>query len=131
MRADRLAGDLCGAHSARARWSGAEDRVSWQWRVVMAETDSGPTVLRILLGSQLRRLREAKSVSREDAGYTIRASSSKISRMELGRVGFKERDVADLLTLYGIADGEERVALLSLASKANAPGWWHKYGDVL
>src|SRR2546429_6231343 len=32
---------------------------------------------------------------------------SKISRMELGRVGFKERDVADLLTLYGVADHGE------------------------
>jgi transcriptional regulator with XRE-family HTH domain len=92
---------------------------------------SGPTVLRILLGSQLRRLREDKGVTREDAGYTIRASGSKISRIELGRVGFKERDVADLLTLYGIVDEEERSVLLALAREANAPGWWHKYTDVL
>jgi transcriptional regulator with XRE-family HTH domain len=91
----------------------------------------GPTVLRILLGSQLRRLREAKGVSREDAGWEIRASESKISRMELGRVGFKERDVADLLTLYGVADEQERAALLSLAREANNPGWWHRYGDIL
>jgi hypothetical protein len=91
----------------------------------------GPTVLRILLGAQLRKLREAKGVSREDAAWEIRASESKISRMELGRVGFKERDVADLLTLYGVADEEERKALLALARNANMPGWWHKYGDVL
>ena len=100
-----------------------------------AQTDgglaSGPTVLRILLGSQLRKLREAKGVSRENAGWEIRASESKISRMELGRVGFKERDVADLLTLYGVADTEDRAALLALARQANNPGWWHRYGDVL
>jgi hypothetical protein len=88
-------------------------------------------VLRILLGAQLRRLREAKGVTRESAGWEIRASESKISRMELGRVGFKERDVADLLSLYGVRDEEERTALLALARDANVPGWWHKYGDVL
>jgi len=85
----------------------------------------------MLLGVQLRRLREAKGVSREKAGWEIRASESKISRMELGRVGFKERDVADLLTLYGVVDDDQRAALLSLARQANTPGWWHVYGDLL
>lgn len=92
---------------------------------------SGSTVRRILLGSQLRRLREAKGVTRLDAGYVIRASESKISRLELGRVSFKERDVADLLTLYGVGDRTEREALLQLAREANTPGWWHRYNDVL
>ena len=62
----------------------------------------GPTVLRMLLGAHLRRLREAQGVTREEAGWEIRASESKISRMELGRVSFKERDIADLLTLYEV-----------------------------
>jgi hypothetical protein len=92
---------------------------------------TGPTVLRMLLGAQLRRLREGRGITREGAGYEIRASESKISRMELGRVGFKERDVADLLTLYGVTDHAEREALLKLARDANNPGWWHRYGDVL
>jgi hypothetical protein len=92
---------------------------------------AGPTALRILLGAHLRRLREAQGVSREDAGWEIRASESKISRMELGRVSFKERDIADLLTLYGVDDEEERERLLALARQANTPGWWHRYGDVL
>jgi hypothetical protein len=92
---------------------------------------SGPTVLRMLLGAHLRNLREAQGISREDAGWEIRASESKISRMELGRVSFKERDVADLLTLYRVNDDEERNRLLVLAREANTPGWWHRYGDVL
>jgi hypothetical protein len=91
----------------------------------------GPTVLRILLGSQLRKLREANGVTREAAGWEIRASESKISRMELGRVGFKERDVADLLTLYGVNDKTEREALLALARQANTQGWWQRFSDVL
>ena len=90
-----------------------------------------PTVLRMVLGGQLRRLRERRGISREKAGWEIRSSESKISRMELGRVGFKERDVADLLTLYGVADAEEREALVTLARQANQPNWWNRYGDVL
>ena len=73
----------------------------------------GPTVLRLLLGSQLRRLREEAGVTPEQAAYEIRASRSKISRMEHGRVGFKRRDVADLLALYGVGDEQIRDRLLS------------------
>jgi len=88
-------------------------------------------VLRILLGAYLRRLREARRISLEEAGDVIRGSSSKISRLETGRVGFKDRDIADLLTLYGVTDEKERQALRDLAIRASSPGWWHDYGDVL
>jgi hypothetical protein len=91
----------------------------------------GPTVPRMMLGSQLHRLREAAGVTTDRAGYEIRASRSKISRMENGHVSFKERDVADLLSLYGITDEQVVAGMLSLARQANAPGWWSKYGDVL
>ncbi|MFC9688810.1 helix-turn-helix domain-containing protein [Kribbella sp. NPDC056951] len=90
----------------------------------------GPTALRMMLGGHLRRLRERAGVSRTDAGWAIRASESKISRLELGRVGFKERDVEDLLSLYGVTEARERDRLLELAREANSRGWWHRYGDV-
>lgn len=95
------------------------------------DRSSGSVVRRILLGSQLRRLREEKGISRDAAGYAIRASESKISRMELGRVSFKSRDVEDLLTLYGVTDQLERDALVGLVHEANTAGWWHSYSDVL
>ncbi|MFR9732075.1 helix-turn-helix domain-containing protein [Saccharopolyspora sp. MS10] len=91
----------------------------------------GPTARRLVLGNQLRRLREASGISREDAGYEIRGSGSKISRLELGRVGFKERDVADLLTLYGVTDETERGSFLELVRQSNRPGWWHRYSDLV
>jgi transcriptional regulator with XRE-family HTH domain len=92
---------------------------------------AGPTALRIGLGGELRRRRELAGVSRERAGDALRASPAKISRLELGRVGFKERDVLDLLTLYGVLDETERAEFLALARRANAPGWWHRYSDLL
>jgi transcriptional regulator with XRE-family HTH domain len=97
----------------------------------MADAVGGPTVLRLLLGAQLRRLRESQGISAHDAAQAIRGSESKISRIELGRNAVREIDIADLLTLYGIADKAEREQLLSLASRANQPGWWHRYHDVL
>lgn len=101
-------------------------------RSLIAPPDGGgPTVLRILLGAQLRRLREARGVTLGEAGEVIRASHSKISRLETGRVSFKDRDIADLLTYYGVTDEEEREALRTLARRANAPGWWHDYSDVV
>jgi hypothetical protein len=95
------------------------------------EVSGAPTARRIVLGAQLRRLREAADISRADAGYAIRGSDSKISRMELGRVGFKERDVADLLTMYGVKDDNERAFLLDMVRKSNERGWWHRYNDLM
>ncbi|AXK33324.1 XRE family transcriptional regulator [Streptomyces armeniacus] len=92
---------------------------------------SGPTVVRIVLGARLRRLRQGRGITREDAGRAIRGSHAKISRLELGQVGFKERDLQDLLTLYGVLLPEDREEYLELARKANTPGWWHQYSDVL
>jgi hypothetical protein len=91
----------------------------------------GPTVPRMLVGIELHRYRDAVGISPEQAAYEIRASRSKISRMENGLVRFKERDVTDLLTLYGITDEQIRDRLVTLARQANTPGWWSKYGDIM
>jgi transcriptional regulator with XRE-family HTH domain len=112
------------------RWPGTLVIRGGAEEVAQAMPD-GPTVLRILLGTQLRRLREARGITAQDAAREIRASESKISRMELGRNAVREVDIADLLSLYGITDPAEREQLLSLASQANQPGWWHRYQDVL
>lgn len=100
-------------------------------RVDSGVAERGPTALRIAVGGQLRRMREQRGISREAAGEHIRGSHAKISRLELGRTGFKERDVRDLLTLYGVGDDEEREAFLGVVRKANEPGWWQRFGDLL
>src|SRR6266581_1471522 len=94
------------------------------------QAPGGPTVRRMLVGSRLRRLRIEAGISREQAGEAIRASEWKIHRLENGQVGFKERDIVDLLTLYG-ADPGEVAAVVGMALDANDTGWWHQYGDVL
>jgi hypothetical protein len=95
------------------------------------ESSAEATVLRMLLGAQLRRLRETAGISADQAGYEIRASRSKISRMETGRVGLKTRDVEDLLTLYGVTDELQRAKVTALAGRSRSPEWWAKYHDIL
>lgn len=97
----------------------------------MTDASSGPTALRILLGTQLRRLREARGLRPHEAAQAIRATDSKISRMELGRSAVREIDVVDLLTLYGVTDHAEREEILALAARSNQPGWWYRYNDLL
>jgi transcriptional regulator with XRE-family HTH domain len=96
-----------------------------------ADQSGSPTARRIMLGARLRRLREAAEISRAEAGYAIRGSESKISRLELGRVSFKVRDVTDLLTMYGVTDPEKREAFLEMVKRSNEPGWWHRYTDLV
>lgn len=96
-----------------------------------AAAERGPTVLRIALGSRLRQLREGCGITREAAGDHIRGSHAKISRLELGRTGFKERDLRDLLDRYGVTDSTTRDTYLELMRRANDPAWWQPYNDLL
>jgi transcriptional regulator with XRE-family HTH domain len=91
----------------------------------------GPTVQRMLVGAKLRRLRTDMGLTREEAAEAIRASEWKIHRLENGQVGFKERDMVDLLALYEVSDPAEVADFLTLVREANTPGWWQHYGDVL
>jgi transcriptional regulator with XRE-family HTH domain len=96
-----------------------------------AEGTYAATLPRRLLGIRLRRLREARGISARDAALAIRASESKISRIELGRNAVREVDVADLLSLYSVTDPNERDRLLTLAGQANEESWWHHYHDAI
>ncbi|MER5881187.1 helix-turn-helix transcriptional regulator [Streptomyces sp. NPDC001910] len=89
-----------------------------------------PTALRLILASQLRRMRLAASLSPILASDALRCSDSKISRLERGEVQLKERDVEDLLRLYG-AGPQERKEFLGLVRLSNEAGWWHCFEDVL
>ena len=91
----------------------------------------GPTAVRIALGAHLRRLRESRGITTAQAAEAIRATPSKISRLERGRSGARQRDVADLLSLYGVTGEAEREELLALARQSSTPGWWQQYSDIL
>lgn len=90
----------------------------------------GPTAARLRLGAQLRQLRQDTDMTRQDAAAAIRSSESKITRLELGRTGIKPRDLADLLSAYGV-DPAEQASMMALARIGNNRGWWREYGDAV
>ncbi|GGZ21742.1 XRE family transcriptional regulator [Streptomyces nitrosporeus] len=92
---------------------------------------ASPTVLRLILGAQLRRMRAEAGITPDVAAACIRCSTAKISRMETGHSPCKERDAADLLTLYGVTDPARTAEFLDLVNKAGERGWWRSYADVL
>jgi transcriptional regulator with XRE-family HTH domain len=90
-----------------------------------------PYVLRILLGLNFRRLREAKGITAEQASEVFHWPISKITRFELGHTGVKKRDITDLLALYGVTDIRERDRWLDFTQRASSPDWWQAYSDIL
>ena len=87
------------------------------------------TVRHLVLGAQLRRLREGAGITRLEVAARLSDSPSeaslmenKIGLMEYGREEFVEDDIADLLTLYGVGPGTRREWLLRIAREVNVPG---------
>jgi transcriptional regulator with XRE-family HTH domain len=99
--------------------------------VTEAQPGGGAIVRRMLVGAQLRRLRLEAGLTREQAAEAIRASAWKLHRLENGQVSFKERDIVDLLALYGVKDPGEVASFVIMAREANQPGWWQTFGDLL
>jgi transcriptional regulator with XRE-family HTH domain len=91
---------------------------------------SAPTVLRMVLGRRLRQLREQAGVSFDEAARAIEVTPLTVRRMEKAEVGLRIPYVRELLRIYGVG-AQEIDDFLAMARKANQPGWWYKYRDVL
>ncbi|MDH6521348.1 transcriptional regulator with XRE-family HTH domain [Streptomyces sp. SAI-208] len=91
---------------------------------------SAPTVLRMILGRRLQERRQDAGASLEDAAKALRVTSLTIRRLEKAEVALKPLYVEKLLETYG-ADRQEIDEFVVLAERANEPGWWHTYRDVL
>jgi transcriptional regulator with XRE-family HTH domain len=90
-----------------------------------------PLVPRLLLGRRLRDLREARGMTRAEVGRSAHLSVSKLTRIEHGRNGLRQRDLAGLLATYGVHDEAECATLVALAEQTNARPWWHPYRDAV
>lgn len=73
------------------------------------------------LAAELRRLREHAGLTGEEASERLGWSGSKLSRIELHRIGVKTADLRKLLALYGVAESH-RDELLALASESRRRG---------
>jgi transcriptional regulator with XRE-family HTH domain len=83
------------------------------------------------LGSELRKLRENAGYTIDQAAEHLECSPSRVSRIETGKSQPpKQREVRDLLELYGVGDNRARETLLQLAKEAAQPGWYNEFQDA-
>jgi len=89
-----------------------------------------PPMRRRLLGAALRKYRENLGYGLDEAARILECDRSKISRIETGQRGIRAKELRELLTEYGVPDGEQ-AALLAIAHRGRQHGWWQDYPDVL
>ncbi|GAA0544231.1 helix-turn-helix domain-containing protein [Actinomadura livida] len=83
------------------------------------------------LGSELRKLRENAGYTIEQVADHLECSPSRVSRIETGKAQPpKQREIRDLLELFGTTDARIRDTLLQLAKEAAQPGWYSEFQDV-
>lgn len=92
---------------------------------------SSPTVRRRQLAAELRRLRQNAKLTIEQVAGSLDWSPGKVSRIENARNSVNQRDTRRLLDTYGVGEGPEREALLTLARQSRERGWWQQYGDAV
>jgi transcriptional regulator with XRE-family HTH domain len=89
-----------------------------------------PSVRARQLASELRRLRDAATLTGEEAAGRLGWSPSKISRIENGQTAPSPADLRRLLDLYDVS-GTQRGRLEQLGQSAGQRGWWDAYSDTL
>ncbi|MFB9882550.1 helix-turn-helix domain-containing protein [Planobispora siamensis] len=89
-----------------------------------------PTVRRLRLGQELRRLRERRDLSGEDVATRLKWSASKVSRIENAKTMPRRSDVEALAELYEVGTALQQ-ELLELHRDAARRGWWEDYSGSL
>lgn len=91
----------------------------------------GPTVRRRRLGSELRRLREARSIKLEEVAERLGLAPSTLSRIETGKAPTRSAYLSSMLEFYGVTDPAQRQMLTEMAREGHRKGWWAVWEDVL
>ena len=91
----------------------------------------GPTIRRRRLGSDLRRLREERSLRLEEVAAELGVAPSTLSRIETGKAPTRTSYLALMLDLYGVHDAAQRRTLMDLAREGQRRGWWVGSEDLL
>jgi transcriptional regulator with XRE-family HTH domain len=87
-----------------------------------------PTVRRRRLGAQLRKIREERGLTLDEAAALLMMSKSALSRMENAQVVARAHEVDYILMAYGIGEGENlRSALVGLATGGRSRDWIRRH----
>jgi transcriptional regulator with XRE-family HTH domain len=89
--------------------------------VTLLPEQGSPTVRGRRLAGELRRLRERAGMTGDEVAQRLGWSNSKVSRIELHRIGIKQADLRMLLDLYGVKE-PHRSELQALARESRQKG---------
>jgi len=92
---------------------------------------AGPTVRRRRLGTDLRRLREQRSLRLEEVASQLGVAPSTLSRIETGKAPTRTSYLVLMLDLYGVDDPDSRRSFMDLAREGQRKGWWVGFDDLL
>jgi transcriptional regulator with XRE-family HTH domain len=92
---------------------------------------AGPTIRRRRLGTDLRRLREARSLKLEEVAAHLGVAPSTLSRIETGKAPTRTSYLSVMLDLYGIDDPAQRRLLADHAREGQRKAWWADCDDLL
>ncbi|WNI17246.1 helix-turn-helix domain-containing protein [Actinacidiphila sp. ITFR-21] len=93
---------------------------------------TGPTVRRMQLGAELRRLREKVGFTLAQAVDGLDLSTTKLYRVENGLTGLKSAaELRVLLDRYGLTDEDDIQFLAEIHRDSLNRGWWSQYRSVM
>lgn len=78
-----------------------------------------------LLGGELRRLREAAGLSREQVAKHLDCHASKVTHFENWRYAVRRPDLESLCRLFGVPERFDE--LDAIRRVGSTPGWWARY----
>jgi transcriptional regulator with XRE-family HTH domain len=82
------------------------------------------------LGAQLRKIREDRGLTLDEAADLLKLSKSALNRMENAQVIVRPHETEYLLLKYEITDDDLREALLGLASAGRSKDWVKRHGAL-
>jgi transcriptional regulator with XRE-family HTH domain len=90
-----------------------------------------PTVRLRRLAAELRGLRTAAGLTREEVSEQTNINSATLYRLETAKVRPQRRTLLALLDIYGVTDEEQRTNLIALSRQATQLGWLQAYENEL
>ncbi|MGA4730227.1 helix-turn-helix domain-containing protein [Micromonospora taraxaci] len=92
---------------------------------------TSPVIRRARLGAELRQLRRREALTLEQVCDRLGwASTSKLSRIELGQSRPDLADVLDLLDIYKVPSPAREALIVIARDAATSRGWWKTLGEM-
>lgn len=92
---------------------------------------TSPVIRRVRLGAELRQLRRREALTLEQVCDRLGwASTSKLSRIELGQSRPDLADVLDLLDVYQVPSPDRDALIVIARDAATSRGWWKTLGEM-